>query len=399
MALKLGPEREDGTRIVTSSESPGGSVGFIWSWQALCDQADDLGKDGEDRAEFLHYSALESFQGSAERHLIVSLNSEWIGAHAKRRRKRVLYVSPRQALAIVGHSMSMRNRFVYEARDGSTTYLPSQAVYRVLAQDLMPTRLRSLNGSIPDETTDNPRRTAGQILVEAVFERVEDLLRARDGLFQAGLRPQSDDSISEMLFFVRAIVGFVPALFDTVAVIARHVFEIEGGEFRDTEVSLRNKDFRKRLRHQGAATFAEAASNLAPLLAVVWAFRNPTLHREGISGFPLHQVDLGFPGIQSNRIEIDVDQLSTLKNYCRLKAEDETKWGLDGKATFGHDLALEPFAHRLVLKSLQGLHELCSSLAFDRNLPEINIPQDESRATMLRRLRWLTGLPDKNMGH
>lgn len=342
----------------------------------------------------MHYSALESFQTSSERHLVVSANTEHAEEQSRGSHKRVMYLPPRGSLWVIGRAMSVRGRFTYRAQNGSTTYLSSYAVFRVLSENLITDRLRFLNDALEPGTPKGLRRTAGQTLTESVYERVADVLRASDGLSQAALRMPTSGAVPEMLFYLRAIVGFLPAIFDTLASIARKVFDGEYRILTDNEVTLGRREFRRTIRGCGASRFATQASELAPLIAVVWAFRNPTLHREGISGFPVHEV--GFRGSQFNRLELSERQHKSLTEYCRLRGDEENRWGLDERFPHGTNVALEPFASHLVGESMEGINELCLALADDCDLPSPVYRDIDERRETARRLRWLTGLPDKS---
>jgi hypothetical protein len=315
-------------------------------------------------------------------------------------RNRYRMVSIAEAIYFVGLLMRSRGEIFFGASLKTNPY----TLKSHLAPDVIPSRRRLLEWAYELQNDDpleslfaHPR----EALAQSLLDRVSDLLNGRDNISLESARRQDNATLDGILYHLRGVVGSAAALFDSIAVIAHLAFDLELPEAAgDAAISLRRQQFRSRLRRSGATSLADAAAAVAPLTTFVWALRNPVLHREGISGYTYS--DHPVPGRNdASRLALTDEQAKALESLCSQRRTEPGRWGLDGRPGLGPSVDPDAFGNRLVLETIAAVDELLAATADDLGLPEaadgggdVQEPLPEiSMNEMVRRFRWLSGLP------
>jgi hypothetical protein len=228
-----------------------------------------------------------------------------------------------------------------------------------------------------------------------MHERVVDLLKARDLIALQDARHQNNATVDEILYHLRAAIGSAAALFDTIAIFARLALGIEEEELGGPErVSLRQRKFRQLLDARGAPRLATAAGELGPLFKLLWALRNPIVHREGLSGTTY--LNLAGPGASESCVHLSDGQATALDALRGRRGEFPEEWGQGEFAGAAH---VEPqaFSNRLCLVAIDGAERLNRALAEDLGAAEHLLSRDADESRRIRRYRWLVGLPSEGL--
>lgn len=395
---KLGPIEENDSRTV-------GEVGYPWSiffggvscWSQFDGLADQYGYKGAERDWFIYYAALSHFHRGSNRHYIVTADDRLLaecsgkGGFFRKGQHRVTSVS--DALFLAGLVMKAHGKVSYESPQPThTIHTSSYSMYDYLARDLIASRPRIFEAMKEDgKPKEDFYRSEREALCVSIFDRVSDLLRARDHIALTNSQYEEQGQLGEILYDLRATVGNATGLFDTVAVLAHRAFAVQVE--RDTEISLHHSNYRKALRAAKIATLAGEAERQCPLFAFLWSLRNPILHQGGLSGFILHTLGVG----QSYRAALTQEQADKLKSLTGHRREDPKAWGL-GDPFPGLEPSADPmaFSHRLTVVTVEVVDRLLSALADDRGTPDLKTSWTDEERRAIRRFRWLTGLGDSH---
>lgn len=375
------------SRLVKKSSDEGFST--IQDWSLHEQSAESFGLENEDRERYLYYSALEEFHRVDRRLLLVTQDARKL-AEARSSTNPGTITSVGGALYLMGLAMKLRNRVIWEARQGHNSLTRSGAELW-LSTDLLTCRRRLFDGArFLGEDREEFANSLREDLARALFDRVGDLVHAADEIGLASLKADRKRALAECLYHLRAAIGTSAGAFDNFAVLASEVLQLQ---LPVHKLSLKEPDFRLALRSDGARNLAGCAGNISPLLKTVWAFRNPALHREGVSGYLLHEV--GRPKGSSLRIPIGENQAFWLTKLCQARGETPTEWGLDGKLGMGPNIELQAFASKFGQATIEALDQLGNAFADDRKATDHETTRTEEDAKKLRRLRWLSGMPPR----
>lgn len=393
---ELRPVQNNARAVGRRDEPPNCFIGGVFAWDQFDRWADQQGYEGEEREWFIHYGSLVHYSDRNANYLVSAderLLEEAEGEQGWFRKGQHRIVSIRYALFIAGLVMKAHREVFYESpQPGHTIYATSHSIYEWLAMDLVqpPRRLFDcLKAS--GETPEDFYRSEREALAESVFDRVADLLQARDRISLANARPQDEGTLSEMRYDLASMISSAAAVLDTIAVMAHIAFPFElRPAAGDAAISLRRSDFRKGLRGAGAVKLAEAASALAPYMNFVWGLRNPLFHRGGLPGYNLHVLGAG----NEPQISLSEKQVALLKELCGHRGETTEMWGLEAGG-FGPSIKPMPFGHRLALVTIGAVNELLGAFANDRGIDHPDSPWTAEQRQMLRRFRWLSGIPDE----
>lgn len=372
----------------------GGFIGGIAMWSSHERLADDIYElRGNERDWFMYYSTTTKFHLNARRHFYVTadrrlLNELREGTRQKQwQRGRV--VSVPGALAIAGRAMRASERIYYQAESGYTAHVSPHAFYFYLGPDLAPSRIR-LHRWL-DAHTDSAGAIDLMALEQSMHDRVIDLLKARDHVALQNARHQNNATLDEILYHLRAAVGGAAALFDSLAVFAQIAFLIDPGAVGGmARVSLNNRPFRRELRRKGAPRIAAASAELAPLFKAVWSLRNVIMHGAGLSGTGYLRLD-GTSASES-RVHLSDTQADALDALAQQRREAREKWGV---SKFGLNAQFEPeaFGSHFCLVAIEAAERLTRALADDLGAPEHEAQLSDDDKQMVRRFRWLAGIP------
>jgi hypothetical protein len=394
---ELGPVEDDARVVRRIGEAKGCFIGGIRIWSQFARYAGELGYDEDERERFTYYAALNGFNRRQDRHFLVTadrrLLEECEGEKGffRRGREGMRITTVANALFLCGLAMKAHGRVYYEVRRaGETIYTSAQNIYDYLSRDMLEP-YRRLADVVREEGEGDAGfyRSEREALVEGVFDRVIDILRARDRIALANAREQDDEALDDIRYDLRGMIAAVAGGVDAIAVLAQIAFPFEVGD--DSRISLRNAEFRRGIKGLGAVGLAQAAGELMPFLRFLWSLRNPILHRHGLPGYTLHQL----PGARLSQVTLSRAQVDLLDVCARDRKETAEDWGLRNRNVAGLGPSVDPwpFAVHLALAGIGAIRRLASALVDDAGVEEFQIPRSAEERDAIRRFRWLSGFP------
>lgn len=291
-------------------------------------------------------------------------------------------------LFLAGLSRKAHGRVYYEApQPGHSIHSSKQSIYDFLSQDFIEGCGRLVAGMRRNNEQEF-RYSERQELIEAIYDRVIDILRGRDRIALANGREQDAEALDEIRNDLRSMVAAIAGAVDTVAVLAQIEFPFEVDS--DSRISLRFPAFRRALRNAGATVLANAASEQMPLLRFLWSLRNPILHRQGLPGYTLHALGSG-PNL--SQITLSEGQLELLDALCAQRGESAEEWGLRNRDVKGVSPSVEPwlFTQFLVSRGIGAIQRLADALADDCHTPKNANSWTPEQRDAIRRFRLLSG--------
>ena len=322
----LAPDLDQDTRTISYAGQPHRFLGVIPMWSSHVRRAELFGVADADRDWFDYYEAATSWHERVKRHFYVTGDRKLLAevrasATAPRWRERRI-IDVVQALRYLGLVMISRDVLYVEAHAG---YLRNRAAYDMyfeVAVALTPSRARLSQWLAAN--TEHPEHDELQGLIESLFARAQDLLRARDQVALIGLRAMHDwATVDQALYHFRAAMLTVSAIMDTIAGFAQRVRCIEG--IPDSRVALHQKEFRRAVKAAGLNRLAEDAGQLGKYWSGLGALRNAIAHAPGIAGTVLRVV----PGPATAKIRLSAEQASLLKNAAHDRKAAPLAWGLE----------------------------------------------------------------------
>jgi hypothetical protein len=394
---ELGPVERDARVVRIIGEPVANFIGGVQCWSQFERFAVEQGYDAAETARFVYYASLNHFNRSSGRHYLITADqrllkeSEAETGWFRRGREGTRIRSVEQALFFCGLVMKAQGRVVYEApKPGYTVYTSARNIYDFLSRDLLEPRARLLSAVREEGLGDRAfYRSDNEALVEGVFDRVIDILHARDRVALANGRVHDAEALDGVRYDLRSMISAASGAIDAIAVLTDASF---GMNFQPgSRVSLRDRDFRRAAKGKGAIGVAAAASALMPFLNFLWSLRNPILHRQGLPGYTLHQIG----SADMAQITLTRDQLQKLDACCSKRKESGEQWGLRRRDVAGIDPSVDPwpFAERLSAASLGAIRRLASSLVEDAAVDEFSIDWSASERRAIRCFRWLSGFP------
>lgn len=229
--------------------------------------------------------------------------------------------------------------------------------------------------------------------VQSIDDRSTDLLKARDWIALQNTRHQTNATLDNMLYHLRAAIGSAAALFDSIAVLAHLTRPEELAVGNVIEISLRRPSYLKRLRDAGLAGLAEQAAERKSLFAFLWSLRNPVLHRSGLGGHIHVDATIGLDAA-SSRVSLNEEQARKLKLHGDRTGSSPEFWGMEEN---GLGASIEPhaFSNRLALESIETAEALGDALADDIGAPPWAWP--DADRDKIQRFRWLSGIRSEEL--
>lgn len=365
------PDVERDARAINQVGSSGGFFGGVRPWSSRERRADKMGLNGEQREWFLYYETVTWFHRNSKRHFYVTSDEQLLSELRNSARenwwggRRIITV--RAALHFVGWLMRSRNTIYLDVRPNYTRSSRNYDFYSFTGHYLAPSRVR-LHRWLENQA-DRARRDDLESLEQSMAARVDDLLRARDGVGFQSLRRQTPATVDEMLYHLRAAVATAAGLFDSTAVFAQIALDIDpqavGGRSR---VSLRRKEFRQALRAAGAESLADLAGNCGPLWLLLGALRNPVIHREGLTGVGYRE----WPsGPSESRLSLRADQLQAVLEATRWRKCHARQWGVQERQLGEPLIELLAFTHRFTTTTIRIADRLVQALADEIGAPPL----------------------------
>lgn len=399
---ELRPVKNGHRSVGLVGEPPGGFIGGVYEWSQFSELCDQYGYEGAERDWFIYYASLSHFHRHSKRHYIVTADERLLAESEEEsgffRRGQHRFIPVGHALFLAGLVMKAHGEVFYESpQPGYTIRTFSHSMYEWLAMDLIASRRRLFDCMKREgEEQRDFYRSEREALVESVFDRVGDILHARDRIALVNGRHQDAGTLNENRYDLGSMIGSAAGVFDTIAVLAHIAFPFElNPKAGDAAISLRRSDFRKGLKGAGASRLAAKASQMAPLLNFIWGLRNPLFHREGLPGYTVHVLGSAGRESQESQITLSTKQVELLKELCGHRGESPKLWGLNDREAKGIDPSVEPFPFglRLSLITIEAVDELVSAFADDRGATYLETSWTPEQHKMLRRFRWLSGLP------
>lgn len=392
---ELGPVERDNRTVRRVGEPKGNFIGGVHCWSQFGEWADEGGYDDEERSWFIYYASLNHFHNHNGRHYLVTADQRLLAECEGdsgwfRRGKADLRVrSVSSALFLAGLAMKAHGRVFYEApRPGHTVYTSIQNMYEYLSRDFLEPRSRFFEAlRRKDEDRRAFYRSEREALVEGIFDRVMDILRARDRVALANAREQDAEALDGIRYDLRSMIASAAGAIDTIAVLAHLAFPFDVDS--DSRVSLRSREFRAALRGKAAVNVAGTASSLMPLLRFIWSLRNPIFHRQGLPGYTLHVVG----SANLSQITLSRAQLDLLDRLCSQRKQKAEDWGLRNRDVKGADPSVEPwlFVQHLASAVIGAIQRLVRALLDDCEAPGAVSKWTPKERDAIRRFRWLSG--------
>jgi hypothetical protein len=393
---ELGPVKDDHRIVRHIGEPEPHFIGGVYCWSQFAEWADLCGYVSAERDWFIYYASLNHFHARSGRHYLVTADDRLLAESEaekgwfRRGQADTRIRSVSSALFLAGLTMKAHGRVFYEApQPGHTVYTSKQSMYEFLARDFVEPRRRLLEALKQDaEELKDLHRSEREALIEGIFDRVVDILRARDRIALANGREQDAEALDEIRYDLRSMIASSTGAIDSLAVLALIAFPFEVDS--DARVSLRFSEFRKCLKAQGGSQIAEIAAALMPFMRFLWALGNPIFHRHGLPGRTVHYV-----GQEPNRsqITLSLDQLDLLQKLLSHRGEPQDGWGVGNLDVKGLDPSLDPwvFAQHLASASIGAIHRLTKALADDCGSPVTEVEWTEEQRRAIRCFRWLSG--------
>jgi len=393
---ELGPVENDHRTVRRIGEPKPYFIGGVTCWSQFAEWADRCRYEGVERDWFIYYASLNHFHARSGRHYLVTADNRLLSeiqeekGWFRRGQPGTRIRSVSNALFLAGLAMKAQGQIFYEApRPGHTVYTSKQSMYEFLARDFIEPRRRLLEALKRDgEELKDLYRSEGEALIEGIFDRVVDLLRARDRIALANGREQDAEALDEIRYDLRSMVASSTGAIDSLAVLALITFSFEVDS--DARISLRLPEFRRSLKARGGSRTAETAGSLMPFMRFLWSLRNPIFHRHGLPGRTVHYV-----GHEPNRSEITLSpkQAALLMELVRQRGERHDSWGITNVNVQGLDPSLDPwvFTQHLASASIGAIQKLTKALADDCGAPSGGVEWNDEQRRAVRRFRWLSG--------
>jgi len=373
------PDRDRDLRTI-KAHGTDGFFGSVQPWSSRERQADQLGLEGTAREWFLYYETVTWFHRNSSRHYFVTadrrllkeMKSETHGPRWSGRR----IITVRQTLAAIGLMMRSREELYVQAEPHYTRTVGLYDFYVELACALAPARIRLARwvesvGQVPPDHEL-------WCLQESIFDRITDLLRARDAVALQCMRTRQDNAtLDEVRYHLRGAMLTITALFDSIAVFASLALPIQmDPSSPPASVSLSRDDFRKKLKAGGGTSLAARASAAGPMFKAVSMLRNPVAHRSGLSGVTYQEL----PGPTVARVTVSSDQAAALEQAARSCGDPPEQWGLGG--AFLDQRLVDPalLVNGLLPRTILLVNDLVAALADDLQAEAIEAPADEGAA-------------------
>lgn len=382
----------DSVRVGLHGE-PGliGAIPLVDQWQQMATQYELSERDSE---WLVHYGLATSFHSRAGRHFFVTMDRKLLGARRSGPFRSLWrgtgICSVREALVHAGALMRVYGWLYDDIGPGGYTHRTSVYTLRTeLAVAGLPNRKR-LYRWLAQQNQASPHVQSMQRLEQSLLTRSINLLRARDSVEHETRRTRQDNAtVDEVEYHLHAAVSALAAACDSVALLCCTALGVPEIELPQEHASLRSKDWRKAVANHGGQATRKAASAHAPVLAVIKSFRDPIIHRSGMSGRIVRHLDGAFSEMEI--AELSDDQTGALE-ALGTKNDAAKRWGLRRSGTHA-SLAPLAFTTRLAHDGMAVLDDVLGALASDLALP---VEADAGPAFMsevaLRRLRLLTGL-------
>lgn len=389
--MRPGRGHEDSVAVSMLGEADGHYIGVIplfSQWEKLGEQL-QLGK--ADRARLIHTGPAHAFHQSSKRHVYVCGDRGLLAQRGKPPFTNLWrgVFSVRETLVLVGAALRARGKVYEEVRGGYSSVITNYGVRFNLALAAIPNRHRLAVWLGEQDRTEERVKPMG-LLLDSLQLRARELLRAREGVEREEHRLQHNNAtVEEALYHLRAAVAALAAGLDALATLAALALELPAEAVEDPQrVSFSKRCFRRALRAGGGKAIGGAASEAAPMFALVKAFRDPVVHQAGPSGTTIHYVDSSsFTASKiSSLSEEQVAAIGALGGGAR----EAACWGLDRKPP-GPLLSPLPFVTNFATKGIALLDTLLGALAADLKVgpvAEVNLV-DPSK---LKRLRLLSGM-------
>lgn len=393
---ELGALRDNNRVVRKVGEPKSCFIGGVRCWSQFSEWADHCGYKGQEREWFIYYASLNHFHAHSGRHYLVTADERLLKECEKdkgwfrRGQPDTRIRSVADTLFLAGLSMKAHGRVYYEApQPGHSIYSSKQSIYDFLSQDFIEGCGRLVAGMRRNNEQEF-RYSERQELIEAIYDRVIDILRGRDRIALANAREQDAEALDEIRYDLRSMVAAIAGAVDTLAVLAQIEFPFEVDS--DSRISLRFPAFRRALRNAGATVLANAASEQMPLLRFLWSLRNPILHRQGLPGFTLHVLGSG-PNL--SQITLSEGQLELLDALCAQRGESAEEWGMRNRDLNGVSPSVEPwlFTQFLASKGIGAIQRLADALADDCHAPTNADSWTSEQREAIRRFRLLSGFP------
>jgi hypothetical protein len=363
------PDLEQDTRVVKHVGSGSGFFGSVQPWSSRERRVDQLGLEGAEREWFLYYEAVTWYHRNSSRHLFVTADRRLLrelaasptdGPWANRRIITVL-----KALELVGLVMRSRDLIYLEAEGNYTRSTSAYTYYFELSYALAPARVR-LRRWLDEADSTLPREELAD-LEQSMFDRVGDLLRARDAIVLQCMRTRQDSAtLDEILYHLRGGLLTASALADSIAVFAQLALRVDAGEVGGVaNISLAERGFRRAIRDAGGRQLAERAAASGPMWKAMRMLRNPVAHRSGVAGVTYHRL----PGPSESRITLTPDQATALERAAQQHGDSPAAWGLDDKDEFERRLDPLLFINAFVPHAISLLDDLVGAFADDLAAP------------------------------
>jgi hypothetical protein len=394
---ELGPIQRDTRTVRRIGEAKGGFIGGVHCWSQFSEWADRSGYAGDERDWFIYYASVNHFHSRSGRHYLVTADDRLLSESEadtgwfRRGQTDTRIRSVSATLFLSGLTMKAHGRVFYEApQPGHTIYTSIQSMYEYLARDFIEPRRRLFEAMRrKGEDRQDFYRSDREALVEGVFDRLADILRARDHIALANAREQDVEALDEIRYDLRSMIASAAGAIDAISVLAHLAFPFEVEN--DTRISLRFRKFRACLRKKGACNIADTASALMPTMRFIWSLRNPVFHRQGLPGYTLHV--LGSASL--SQITLSPEQVDLLDKLCSGRKETADDWGLRNREVSGIEPSVEPwaFAQRLAAVSIAAIQQLTRTLADDCGASDLKVDWTDEERRAIRRFRWLSGFP------
>jgi hypothetical protein len=394
---ELGPVEDDARVVRRVGEPKGGFIGGIRIWSQFARYSNEQGYDEKERERFTYYAALNGFNHRQDRHFLVTADRRLLAdcegekGFFRRGREGMRITTVAHALFLCGLVMKAHGRVYYEVRRrGETIYTSAQNIYAYLSQDMLEPYKRLADVVRGEgEGESDFYRSEREALVDGLFDRVIDILRARDRIALANAREQDDEALDDIRYDLRGMIAAIAGAVDAIAVLAQIAFPFEVAD--DSRISFRNPEFRRGIKGFGAARTAEAAGELMPFLRFLWSLRNPIFHRHGLPGYTLHQI----PGARLSQITLSRAQVDLLDGCARDRQESAEEWGLRNRDVKGLDASVDPwpFSAHLAVAGIGAIRRLSTALVEDAEVVEFRVPRSAEERDAIRHFRWLSGFP------
>lgn len=191
-----------------------------------------------------------------------------------------------KALAVVGLYLRSQDEFVlWHTADGTGKLMANEWLYyQIGAVELLPELWRWSSAAAQMHSSDDEERLGG--LHDAVLQRVQRVLRARDGFCRAYNVPQNRDAVRTMLVELDQLLVLLMGAVDASARFIHIVLGLTKGRHR---AGWQKPDWREDVANKNASLgdLCRAGTPLADTLVILTKVRN-TVHSEMIRATMQH---------------------------------------------------------------------------------------------------------------